>query len=291
MAPLVSIVIPTFNRARDLERALNSVRAQSYADWEALVVDNHSTDGTAALIEAMAEPRISLSLIHNDGVIAASRNQGVRQASGVYLAFLDSDDWWEPKKLARSVAALEAGADIVYHDLYLARRPDQRQFRPSGTVRPVTAPVFADLLRSGNALSNSSVVVRLECLARVGPISENRDLIGMEDFDTWLKIARETDRFVMLPETLGYYWAGGGNMTNPDRTLRALKAFEIAYGGEPEFRSHSTGWFGYARSRALFRLGHYRQARAELRKLPIFRLPLGLALKSGYMWLRASAAR
>ena len=291
MAPLVSIVVPTFNRVHDLERALKSVQAQSYRDWEALVVDNHSTDGTAALIERMAEPRIRFSLILNDGVIAASRNQGVLQAKGAYLAFLDSDDWWVPEKLSRSVEALEAGADVVYHDLYLVRRQDQRRFKPSRTVRPVVPPVFADLLRGGNALATSSVVVRPEFLRRVGLLSENRELIGMEDFDAWLKIARETDRFAMLPETLGYYWAGGGNMTNPERTLRALEAFALGYANETVANLSDTAWWVYSRGRALFRLGRYREANDQLRHLQLSGLSPELALKTGYMLLRIRMAR
>jgi glycosyltransferase involved in cell wall biosynthesis len=79
VAPLVSVIIPTYNRARELARALESVRAQTYGNWEALVVDNHSTDDTDQLISGFNDPRIRAFKIHNDGVIAASRNVGIAQ--------------------------------------------------------------------------------------------------------------------------------------------------------------------------------------------------------------------
>ena len=113
--PVVSVIIPTYNRASDLKRALNSVQEQTFVNWEALVVDNNSEDNTDEIVIGFNDPRIKLFKINNDGVIAASRNKGIKEASGEYIAFLDSDDWWAPNKLELSVAALKAGSDIVYH--------------------------------------------------------------------------------------------------------------------------------------------------------------------------------
>ena len=104
--PLVSVVIPTFNRAKDLERALRSVLAQTHTNWEVLIVDNYSEDNTDEVIENLNEPRITLFKIHNHGVIAVSRNWGIQHARGKYIAFLDSDDWWTEKKLSESVQYL-----------------------------------------------------------------------------------------------------------------------------------------------------------------------------------------
>lgn len=92
MSKLVSIVIPTYNRAQDLERALKSLLAQTFCDWEALIVDNYSKDNTDELIKSFNDPRMKLFKIHNQGVIAASRNVGIKNAKGGYVAFLDSDD-------------------------------------------------------------------------------------------------------------------------------------------------------------------------------------------------------
>src|SRR4051812_44716056 len=98
--PLVSVVIPTYNHAQFLGRALGSVIAQTYTNWEAIVVDNHSQDDTDAVVASQSDPRIKLLKIHNNGVIAASRNKAMREARGEWIAFLDSDDAWYPEKLA-----------------------------------------------------------------------------------------------------------------------------------------------------------------------------------------------
>ncbi len=93
---LVSVVIPTYNHARFLGRALQSVMDQTYKNWEVIIIDNHSQDNTDEIVEAFKDPRITLLKIHNNGVIAASRNMGIRAAKGEWIAFLDSDDHWYP---------------------------------------------------------------------------------------------------------------------------------------------------------------------------------------------------
>ena len=123
--PIVSVVIPTYNRELFLSRALISVVDQSFTRWEAIVVDNHSQDNTDEVIQNFKDSRIKLFKIHNRGVIAASRNLGVRAACGEWIAFLDSDDWWSPIKLERSLQFLNSGADIVYHDLFIVKNEKQ----------------------------------------------------------------------------------------------------------------------------------------------------------------------
>ena len=164
MNPLVSIIIPTYNRAEDLKRALQSVFDQTFTDWEVLVVDNHSIDETDSLIKSFSDPKIKLFKIHNAGVIAASRNLGLKHALGEYIAFLDSDDWWLPKKLEESIKYMSHGADVVYHDLFYVKKPGQRFNWRRTWRRKLKSPVFYDLIENGNTLINSSVVVRKKLL-------------------------------------------------------------------------------------------------------------------------------
>jgi glycosyltransferase involved in cell wall biosynthesis len=119
---LVSVVIPTYNHAHFLGQTLRSVIDQTYTCWEAIVVDNHSSDNTDAVVASLGDPRIQLFKIHNQGVIAASRNMGIRHARGEWVAFLDSDDWWSSRKLELSLAGLQQGADLVYHDVWIVGR-------------------------------------------------------------------------------------------------------------------------------------------------------------------------
>ncbi|MCW7471383.1 glycosyltransferase family 2 protein [Leptospira kanakyensis] len=221
--PLVSIVIPTYNRAADLNRALVSIINQTYSNWEVLLVDNHSTDNTDEIVAAFNNPRIKKFKILNGGIIAKSRNLGIKEANGEYIAFLDSDDWWAPEKLQCSVLALDKGADIVYHDLWLAKADNKFCFFRRAKTRTLQVPVLLDLLKNGNAVTNSSVVVRKSIVEKVGYLSEDIDFLAWEDFDYWIRISKLTNKFYRLNKCLGYYWIGGGNLSNQERTIRIFK--------------------------------------------------------------------
>ena len=281
-SPLVSVVLPTYNRARDLERALNSVLAQSYSSWEAVVIDNHSNDDTEDVVARLDDRRITLHKIHNEGVIAKSRNMGMAHARGEYVAFLDSDDWWTPNKLEESVTRLAAGADVVYHDLFLVKRPNQRRFWRTARTRSLRRPVFEDLIANGNGLTNSSVVVRASLLRAIGGLSEDRALIATEDFDAWLRIAAISDRFERIPSTLGYYWAGGGTTSNPERVLETIDAIETRYASALSSvrASGGGGWIEYGRAKAHYRLGANDRALKSLVQLRRSELPLSIRAKA-----------
>jgi glycosyltransferase involved in cell wall biosynthesis len=263
----VSVVIPTYNRARDLRRALASVISQSWRDWEILVVDNHSEDETARVVEEFREQRMQFLSVHNHGVIGVSRNLGVAHASGEYVAFLDSDDWWLPAKLERCIHELDAGADVVYHDLYLARTDSSRRRLRRASTRALESPVLADLLERGNALVNSGVVVRRSTLLAAGGLSEDPRVASWEDYECWLRLARITERFHRIDEVLGFYWAGGGNVTAPARTVRNLanlrEMYFVAQGRSRD--SELPAWIHYSLGRAHSRLGAYGEAAHHLR--------------------------
>ena len=91
--PLISIVIPTYNRSLFLERSIKSIINQTYQNWEIIVIDNNSTDDTDLVLEKYKEKKILIKKINNEGIIAKSRNLGIKLAKGEYIAFLDSDDW------------------------------------------------------------------------------------------------------------------------------------------------------------------------------------------------------
>ena len=110
--PLVSIVIPTYNHANYLSKALQSIVDQTYTNWEAIIIDNHSLDDTEKLINQYSDPRIKYLKVHNFGIIAKSRNEGIRVAKGDWIAFLDSDDYWEKNKIDGSLE-LENGSLLI----------------------------------------------------------------------------------------------------------------------------------------------------------------------------------
>ena len=203
--PLVSIVIPTFNHARFLGRALQSVLDQTYINWEVIIVDNYSQDNTDDVVRCFTDPRITLLKIHNNGIIAASRNMGIRAAKGEWIAFLDSDDWWTANKLEMCIGGINNQVDLVYHALNIVRENASLFKRKRMKSKPLKKPVFVDLLINGNVIANSSVVVRKKLLDQIGCIDENPKMIGSEDYNTWLRISQKTDAIFYLPKYLGFY--------------------------------------------------------------------------------------
>ena len=118
--PFFSIIIPTYNRVDLLPRCIDSVMNQSFTDFEVLVVDNYSEDGTKDLLEqySQKDSRIRYIQEHNNGIIAHSRNVGVKAARGQYICFLDSDDWYRKDKLELSYQCIkDLNADLIYHPL------------------------------------------------------------------------------------------------------------------------------------------------------------------------------
>lgn len=198
-------MIPTYNSSLFLDRALTSIFNQTYKDFEIIVVDNHSTDNTGKIISNFKDNRIKFLKIHNNGVIAKSRNTGIKLAKGEWIAFLDSDDWWKKDKLKTCMYYANEHTDLIYHDLKIIST--KRHFFEKKVIktRQLKKPVLIDLLINGNAISNSSVIVKKKFFKKIGLINESKKLVAAEDYNTWLRISSFTDQFLYLPKILGYY--------------------------------------------------------------------------------------
>ena len=197
--PRVSIVIAVYNGASTVERALASVFAQTYTDYEVIVVNDGSTDDTAAVLARFGN-RIRVLTQANRG-LSAARNAGVRASTGEYVAFLDDDDEWMPEKLARCVPILDADRDcaLVYT---LALKVDP-QGRPMGTdARPdgAESPTMNEMLAHPWNVVPSQFVVRRDVFERAGGFHE-RFITSCEDL-YFLLSAREYGHFQCVPEPL-----------------------------------------------------------------------------------------
>jgi glycosyltransferase involved in cell wall biosynthesis len=225
--PLISVVIPTYNHACYIGRVLQSVIDQSYSNWEVILVDNHSTDNTQEIVSSYTEPRIKYLKIHNNGVIAKSRNAGIEAAKGEWIAFLDSDDWWTSVKLQECYECFNDQVDLVYHDMQIVsdqpRYLLQKKMIKSWQVKP---PVKMNLLLKGNCIVNSSVVVRKHFLEEIGGICEDEEMIAAEDYNTWLRISNFTDNFLYVPRKLGYYLSHSGSVSRKDMSHAGRCAVE-----------------------------------------------------------------
>ena len=207
----VSIVIPTYNHEAFLGAALSSVVNQTYTNWEAIVVNNFSTDGTEALVHSFNDPRIKLVNFHNKGIIGAARNQGINLAINPFVAFLDSDDTWLPTKLEKCVAALTNGADLVCHG---ENWIDETSHSRAVFYGPTARATYLSLLFKGNRLSTSATVVRANILKSVGGFSENPEFVTAEDYEMWLKISQLTNKFVFIDEILGNFTRHGASASS-----------------------------------------------------------------------------
>ena len=243
VAPLVSVVIPTYNHGAYLKKAISSVLNQNYENYEIIVIDNHSTDNTHEVISSFNNDRIQYLKIHNNGVIAKSRNVGVRASNGQWIAFLDSDDWWTKDKLKTCMHHTKNDVDLIYHDLEITsnkRRPFKRK---TIKTRQLKRPVLIDLLVNGNPISNSSVIVRKKILEKIGLIDECNELVAAEDYNTWLLISNLTDQFLYLPKRLGYYLIHDQSISKKDMSLpyrQATYKFLSAINNKQKIKLEST---------------------------------------------------
>lgn len=179
----VSVIIPTHNRSQLVLRALASVFAQTCNAFEVIVVDDGSGDNTHALITA-SFPQVHYMYQHQQGVSAA-RNTGIRNATGEWLAFLDSDDEWLPEKLTRQFTALkeQPGFKLIHSDEIWIRHgkrvnPMKKHAKQGGWIFPKCLPLCA--------ISPSAVMVHRSVFEKVGLFDES--LPACEDYDMWLRI-------------------------------------------------------------------------------------------------------
>lgn len=231
--PLVSIVIPSYNHGKFIQKAIDSVINQTYQNWEAFIIDNNSTDETNKILNNYKDIRIKKLKIENDGVIAKSRNLGINAAKGDWIAFLDTDDWWTKDKLETCLNSIGENTDFVYHKLEIINNKNFFFNRKNSTKgRYLNKPILKNLLHGviedGNAIGNSSVLVRRDILIKVGGINENKNMVAAEDFNTWLKIAKVTDKFKYLNKKLGFYLVHDTSAQKKDLSIshrEAVKEF------------------------------------------------------------------
>ncbi|MGC6401658.1 glycosyltransferase family 2 protein [Sphingomonas sp. FW199] len=216
--PLVSIVMPARNAAATIAAAIDSVRAQTVTDWQLIIIDDGSTDYTAALVTAMVQDDRRIRLIHGPGEgAAAARNRGLFQATGRWLAFLDADDWWAEDFLARMLAALTGapGGSIAYCG-YRRVMPDggMTEARIDDTLAKAPFETFA----------RTCAVVTIHCLLmdrqRVADAGGfDTSLVTCEDWDLWQRLSRAGAHWVMLDRPLCYYRQSPGSLTRRTRQM------------------------------------------------------------------------
>lgn len=216
--PRVSVIMPCYNAAATILGAIASVQAQTFDDWELIVVDDGSADDSAERVAAVRDPRIVLARQRNGGS-AAARNRGLREARGEFIAFLDSDDSWDPTFLARMVDALAPRADAV-----LAYCGWQNLGITGGRGAPFVPPDYDGLDRAETLLGGCrwpihGALVRRQAIERAGGFDDR--LQAAVDYDLWLRVS-DQGALVRVPAVLAFYHHHGGEQITKNGLRVAL---------------------------------------------------------------------
>ncbi|MGC9611137.1 MAG: glycosyltransferase [Minisyncoccia bacterium] len=202
--PLVSVVIPSYNSAKYILEAVDSALGQTYQPLEIIVVNDGSTDDTEKILESYVKTnRIRYIYQQNKG-LAGARNTGFRAAKGKYVALLDSDDLFLPKKIERQVEYLEnhSECDVCYCDLWHFFEGKPEENLKLNYEYHSGPDVFRELLHK-NFINPLSVVLRRSVLENIGYFNEK--FFRSEDWEYWIKLAYRGARFCFLPEILARY--------------------------------------------------------------------------------------
>ena len=230
-APTVSVILPTFNRAGTLRRAIDSVLDQSYTDRELIVVDDGSTDGTELVVaEEYASTGLRYIRMPHRGP-SATRNAGIAAARGRLIAFQDDDDQWLPGRLERTVAALEAAGPSVglcYSDMTYVRHDGEESYYASPDV--VRGGLIDDRRNTYQVegIGIQSALIRRECLDDVGGFDES--LPRFVDLELFIRLSQRYD-FLHLKIPLVRYYQNEGISTNVRAMIEARRSLLRRYAG------------------------------------------------------------
>src|SRR5678815_3216150 len=249
MNDLVSVILPTYNRAHVLGRAIASVLAQTHQSLELIVVDDGSTDDTAAVLDAITHDRLRVIRLDANRGASCARNRGIAVAQGALVAFIDSDDVWTPDKLARQTAALTSRSDRVglcvcsmEVDRDGARHRVQYQDEELDSNTAVTRII------SGVGMGTPSWLARRDTLQAVGGFDES--LPRMQDYECALRIAQEW-RIILMSDVMVLAEVGADSISaSAERYVRAIGIIIDRH--RPLFERRRDGY-----SEMIFRAGKY----------------------------------
>ena len=212
--PEVSIVLSTYNRLPLLHRAVDSVIAQTFRDWELIVVDDGSTDATCGYLEAIEDARVRPVWIPHQGNLTSARSAGLRHTRGAWVAFLDSDDLWLPEKLALQLQRLAAHPTCRWsYTGYLLVDADENPLPERSAVLgpPVSGYILEPLLRFEVAVAVQAMLVQRSLVDEIGGFDETFPI--RSDYDFALRLAARSE-VCALPESLTWVREHAGRTTS-----------------------------------------------------------------------------
>jgi glycosyltransferase involved in cell wall biosynthesis len=206
--PLVSVIIPTYNRANTIARAIESALKQTYTNIEVIIVDDASGDNTEEKVKAIDDSRIKYMRHETNKGGGAARNTGISDAKGEYIAFLDSDDVWLPEKIEKQVRLFDHAdprVGVIYTGFYRTDGND----RITKQVTPSMKGNLYNRLLEGNFIGTTSVIMaKKECLKQVGGF--NASLPSCQDWDLYIKLSKAC-HYDYIPDPLVRFFCGEGH--------------------------------------------------------------------------------
>lgn len=191
-APIVSVLMPTYNRLEYLPAAVESVFAQTLAGWELIIADDGSGEDTRAYLESLDDPRVKIIYLAHTGMPAVVTNAALGEARGEYVAFLDSDDLWHPRKLQRQVQSLREHPERGWSYTKFAVIDAGGRPVPGRTPWPTPSGwILERLLREVTVIAQPSVLVSRELLLRLGAFDE--ELVMCYDDELWFRLAARSE--------------------------------------------------------------------------------------------------
>ncbi len=219
MKPTVSVIIPVYNGAGEVRRAIDSVLGQRHSKVEVIVLNDGSKDETASVLAEYGD-KIRAINQHNSG-LSTTRNNGIALATGEWVAFLDHDDYWLPEKLSLQLQAAErTGFDIVYTNAGnfgdVARVSELRSEPQAMVEGDILEPLLQD-----NFIVVSSVMIRRTVILGIGGFDTS--LPSVEDWDLWLKLSARGVRFAAVGEPVTMYQWRAGSMSRNYELMRSTR--------------------------------------------------------------------
>ena len=197
---LVSVVIPAFNCEKYIAECIDSVLNQSYQDFEIIIIDDGSTDGTVKTVSGYEDDRIKLFHQEGNSGSGAARNYGVEKASGQWIAFVDADDTWLPDKLQKQLAECSS-QEWSHTDLFFLGGIYPKDTKATAFTSKHSGHILDDLLVE-NSIGTSSVIIKKKTFLDFGGF--NTELRALQDWDLWLRVA-EKHEICYIDEPLVYY--------------------------------------------------------------------------------------
>lgn len=259
--PLVSVVIPTFNRARVLSRAVRSVLAQSFQDFEIHVVDDASTDGTDKVVANFTDPRLNLLQLSIRAGAAAARNAGIKNARGKYIAFLDSDDEYLPSFLEALVGYMETAASD--EAAVLPSFCHARMASTQGETHHLSPPQYRELLRFKQA-TRPFIVARADTLSRV---HFDPELVSYQEWDLFMRLLNDY-RIAALetPHVIVHDERDSMKVTSPWNHIEALGYLSRKYSADLAEDTFAQRQWHMKLVRLHMAVGQVRHARSRARR-------------------------